>query len=496
MRRTLFLICLSVFAGAALAAPAPAQPAAGADASPSAGASAPEPYRPPDFTAVKWTGDLGGMVQRRMIRVLVPYSKIFYFVDRAVQHGLAYEAGQRFETELNRKLKTGKMKVHLVFLPVARDEMIPALLEGRGDIAVGNLTVTPERLGKVDFSAPSRSGVDEIVVTAPGQPPVATAEDLSGREVYVRPSSSFVEGLNALNARLAAAGKPLVRIRPAPEVLEQDDILEMVAAGLVSATVADNYVAEFWSRIFPGLGLCRTATLRTGGQLGWMFRKNSPALKAEVDAFLGRYPEGSAQRARLMQKYLQSTKWVKPARSEAEFANFQRTVELFRKYSGQYALDFLLMIAEGYQESGLNQKARSPVGAIGIMQLMPPTGRSMKVGDIRQLEPNIHAGIKFVRFMMDQYFEGESLDRLDKGLFACAAYNAGPGRVDGLRKLAAKRGLDPNRWFNNVELVAAERIGRETVQYVSNIYKYYLAYQMSLELVQERSQVKPEGARP
>ncbi len=124
------------------------------------------------------------------------------------------------------------------------------------------------------------------------------------------------------------------------------------------------------------------------------------------------------------------------------------------------------------------------------MQVMPATGSELKVGDIRQIEPNIHAGVKYIRFMMDQFYANEPMDKLNKGLFTFASYNAGPGRMAQLRKEAAKRGLDPNIWFNNVEVVASEKIGRETVQYVSNIYKYYLAYQMIVEQRAEREKAK------
>jgi membrane-bound lytic murein transglycosylase MltF len=131
------------------------------------------------------------------------------------------------------------------------------------------------------------------------------------------------------------------------------------------------------------------------------------------------------------------------------------------------------------------------------MQVMPATGKELAVGDITQVEPNIHAGVKYMRFMMDQFYANEPMDRLNKGLFTFASYNAGPGRLQQLRKLAAKRGLDPNVWFNNVELIAAEKIGRETVTYVANIYKYYLAYRMIAEQHEEREKAKDavkEGA--
>ena len=223
-----------------------------------------------------------------------------------------------------------------------------------------------------------------------------------------------------------------------------------------------------------------------------MIRKNSPQLMVELNAFVARYPEGSLQRNVLLQKYLKSIKYAKEATSMQEIAKFQQIVQFLRKYSGEYGLDYLLMAAQGYQESGLDQNKKSAVGAIGVMQVMPATGKELKVGDITQLEANVQAGVKYIRFMMDQFYANEPMDALNKGLFTFSSYNAGPGRIKQLREQAAKRGLNPNLWFNNVELIAAEKIGRETVQYVSNIYKYYLAYKMFEEQQEERKKAKSE----
>ena len=230
--------------------------------------------------------------------------------------------------------------------------------------------------------------------------------------------------------------------------------------------------------------------MKTDGQTAMMVRKNNPKLLAELNAFLGRYPEGSAQRNVLTQKYLKSVKYAKGATKKEDMARFNQTIAYLKKYSAQYDLDFLLMAAQGYQESGLDQNRRSPVGAIGVMQVMPATGKDMKVGDITKMDANIHAGVKYVRFMMDNFYADEPMERLDKGLFTFASYNAGPGRIRQLRERARKRGLDPNKWFNNVELVAAEAIGRETVQYVSNIYKYYLAYRLVTDQQQQRAKAR------
>jgi membrane-bound lytic murein transglycosylase MltF len=187
---------------------------------------------------------------------------------------------------------------------------------------------------------------------------------------------------------------------------------------------------------------------------------------------------------------------VRNALGDDERKRFGSTLDLFRKYGDRYDIDYLLMMAQGFQESGLDQNAKSAVGAIGVMQIMPATARDLRVGDITQIDPNIHGGVKYIRFMIDQYFKDEPMTPLNKGLFAFAAYNCGPGRVASLRREAAKRGLDPNRWFNNVEIVAADRIGSETVTYVSNIYKYYTAYKLLIAQDEERRKARQEVKKP
>ena len=438
----------------------------------------------------KWTGDLDGMIERRLIRVLTTYSKTTFFIDQGTPRGLVPDAFKLFEDDLNKRLKNEHLRVQVVFVPLAHDELVPALLEGRGDIVAAGTLIADWRREKVDFTNPTRSGVAVIPVTGPGVPPIAGVQDLAGRELYLRPSDVPREAVERFNADLARAGKAPVRVRPAPEVLADEDILEMVAAGLVPMTLVEDHIAEFWQQIFPDLVLHPAAAVRTDAATGMMIRKDSPQLLAELNAFLARNPEGSLARNVLLQKYLKSVKYAKQATSEADLKRLRDVVDLMRKYSDQYELDYLLMAAQGYQESGLDHERRSHVGAVGVMQVMPKTGAELKVGDVSQLEPNIHAGVKYMRFMIDRYYADEPMDALNKGLFAFASYNAGPARIRKLREKAAARGLDPNIWFNNVEIVAAESIGRETVQYVSNIYKYYLAYQMATEQMNARNEAK------
>jgi membrane-bound lytic murein transglycosylase MltF len=503
-----FGIALLVLTGACTKGPSegapqevPSTPAPAAAQADTTSGTAEVPDGPPDPQQVvrakvmqPWKGDLEGMIERRLIRVLTTYSKTGFFIDKGAQFGLVYDSFRQFEDELNTKRANKNIRVQVMILPVSHDDLIPALLEGRGDVVAAGTLITDPRKEQVDFTIPTATGVVAVAVTGPGAAPVARVEDLAGREVYVRPSMVMPQGVERFNAALAGKGLPPVTIRPAPEVLADEDILEMVNAGLVGTTIAFDHVASFWQQVLPKLVINRSAALKTDGQLAWMVRKDSPQLKAELNAYITRYPQGSARRNILLQKYLKSAKYAKEAMSETESRKLQSTAEIFRKYSEQYSVDYLLMAAQGYQESQLNQNAKSPVGAVGMMQLMPATGKDMKVGDIALLEPNIHAGVKYFRFMMDQYYKDEPMDKLNKGLFTFASYNAGPGRIRQLRKRAADRGLDPNTWFNNVELLAAESIGRETVQYVSNIYKYYLAYQLYAE--QREARLKAKQAVP
>ncbi|HEU4516638.1 MAG TPA: transporter substrate-binding domain-containing protein [Steroidobacteraceae bacterium] len=442
------------------------------------------------FALAPWKGDLDGMIERRYIRVLTTYSRTSFLIDQGTQRGLVPDAFRLFEDDLNKKLKNKHLRVQVVFVPVAHDELVPALLEGRGDVVAAGTLISDWRKESVDFTNPTRSGVAIIPVTGPGKPPVATVQDLAGRELYLRRSELPRGAVDRFNADLAKAGKAPVRVRYAPEVLSDEDMLEMVNAGLVEATLVEDYIAEFWKQVFPDIVLNPAAAVRTDGQVGMMVRKGSPQLLAELNAFLARYPQGSLTRNVLLQKYLKSVKYAKSATSGDDIQRFREVVGFLRKYGDQYGIDYLLVAAQGYQESGLDHTRRSHVGAIGVMQVMPKTGAEMKVGDVRQIEPNIHAGVKYIRFMMDHYYANEPMDALNKGLFAFASYNAGPARIRGLREKAAVRGLDPNKWFNNVEVVAAESIGRETVQYVSNIYKYYLAYQMVVENMKEVDSAK------
>ncbi|MCB2229070.1 MAG: lytic transglycosylase F [Desulfarculaceae bacterium] len=444
-----------------------------------------------------WKGDLEGMVKRRAVRALVVYSKTNYFLDGLTERGLTYEAMQQFEKYLNQQLrKQGKkkkhLKVHVLLFPVARDKLLPYLAEGKGDIAAAMLTVTPGRQKLVAFTNPFAKDVKELVVTGPGAPKIAKLEDLAGKRVYVRTSSSYAESLKRLNKEFKKKGLKPVRIEPADENLETEDILEMVNAGLIKITVADNYLAEFWAKIFKQIKLHQKVYVDQGGTIAWAIRKDSPQLMKMLNGFVKGHKAGTLMGNILIKRYLENTKFARNLMAPEEIKRFDQTIKYFRKYSGEYGFDWLMITALAYQESRLNQKLRSSAGAIGVMQILPSTaaGAPIEIKNITVLDRNIHAGVKYLRFIYDQYFKDDKkMDQLDKVLFTFAAYNAGPARVEQLRRRAVKMGLNPNVWFRNVEQAAARVIGRETVQYVANIYKYYIAYRMIMHQRSERAKL-------
>jgi membrane-bound lytic murein transglycosylase MltF len=437
---------------------------------------------------IEWTGDYDDMVARRVIRVLVVYSKTYYFLDGFVQRGATYDGLKLFEDWVNKEAGTSTLKVHVIPVPVTRDRLLPALNEGLGDIAASGITITPERKKLVDFSDPFLSDVKEIVVTGPSAPALGSIDDLSGKEIYVRTSSSYRESLEELNRSFQQAGKPLINLTPAEEYLEDEDLLEMVNAGLIETVVVDEHKAEFWDQIYENIVLHPDIAVRTQGAIGWAFRKGSPKLAETINRFVAKHKKGTLMGNITLKRYLKDTKRIKNVLAETDKARYADTVRFFEKYATQYGFDTLMVVAQGYQESGLDQNLVSHRGAVGIMQLLPSTAADKSVGipDIKSADNNVHAGIKYMRWIRDTYFNDGSVDDINKTLFSFASYNAGPNRIRGLRNKAAERGLDRNIWFRNVEIIASEDIGRETVDYVSNIYKYYAAY----KLLEEREQIR------
>lgn len=458
----------------------------------------------PDMPGFKtWTGDFDGIAERRVVRILVPYSKTIYFIDGGQQLGTAVELGTALETWLNEKFKKKKEteKFRVAYVPVTRSELLPALVEGRGDVVSADLTITPARQAIIDFADPLASGVMETLVTGPAAPPVTSLDDLGGKEIFVRKTSSYYEHLTALNAERKQAGKPEILVKEIDENLEDEDILEMVNAGLLPWAVADRFNARIWAEVFDKLTVRDDIAISTGGDLAFGIRKDSPKLKEVLGGFVKEHKVGTTFGNILKKRYYQSDKMVRTAYAPAEIAKFQALRLLFQTYAEQYNFDPLLLAAQGYQESQLDQSQRSPRGAVGIMQLLPSTAADKAVGITgigESEERNIEAGAKYLRHLSEVYITDTGPRPLDRMLLTLAAYNAGPGNLRKFRKAATDMGLDPDVWFGNVENGAAKIVGRETVQYVGNIYKYYIAYSMYADRLAERKDAASDvhGGQP
>lgn len=428
----------------------------------------------------RWTGDLEELVERRTIRLLTVHSPGRFYLEEGRGRGIVAEMAARYEKFVNEQLGRNHIKVYVVVIPVARDQLIPALLEGRGDLVSAGLTITEERLKQVDFSIPVSKPLNEILVTGPSAPRVEALDDLAGEILYLREDSSYYESVEALNVGLVERGLEPITIKALPGALEDDDLIEMVNAGLIPWAVVDDYKPLLWKDVFKNLRVRDDLVFREGGRIGWAMRPGTPELKASVDAFLKNNREGTLFGNIMRNRYIRDFDWAANALSEEDYARFNNLEEIFRRYGETYGIEYLFAAAQGYQESRLNQEVRSSAGAVGVMQLLPATAadRNVDIPDIENVDSNIHAGIKYMDFLRDRYFSSPDITPLNQALLALGAYNAGPARMISMRKTAAEQGYDPNVWFDNVELVAAQEIGRETVQYVSNIFRYYLTYRM------------------
>src|SRR5271169_1307496 len=438
------------------------------------------------------TGDLDEMAKDRNIRALVILNPIGFFYDKGQPRGVMYEALEEFQKFANQKLKTGKLDVKVTFLPMRVDQIEAALTEGVGDIIASGIVVTPDREKRVAFSTPIQTDVTQIIVTGPGFCPVSTLADLGGKEVYANPLTTYYENLKKANEELQKAGKTPIVVKAADPNLTDDDLVQMVNAGLIPATVTTKQRADLWSKVLDHIQPHPELVLASGVQLAWAMRKSNPQLKQVVDEFVGSHSIGTSFGNTLLRRYLQNTQWVKNSTSGEELKKFQINLALFQKYAGEYGFDYLMIAALGYQESLLDQSKKNPSGAVGIMQVIPKYAAAspISISDVATTDGNIHAGVKMLRNIEDTYFNDPKIDALNKTLFVFASYNAGPNRIARLRKKTADQGLDPDVWFNNVELVAAKDIGQETVTYVANIYKYYVAYKLALEQSQVTQKAK------
>ncbi len=440
-----------------------------------------------------WPGDFSEIMDRRLVRVLVNQSHTSFFFDGPTAKGVVAELLREFEKDLNRRIKVGKRPFHVVAIPVNWNEVVSMLEEGRAEIAAASLIPTPELRERVLFADPIYANFNEVVVTSSKSAKIRTLEDLSGKRVYVQRSRSHWQSLLDLNESFELRGLKRMELVPLADHLEQEDILQLVNHGLIPISVVNDFIAESWSRVLDDVVVHLDLAIGVRRQLAWAMRKDSPGLKPYVDRFIKNHRQGTVLGNIMIRRYLNSTKHLEEAIDPSP-DELQKLISLFKKYAERYGFDYLMLAAQGYQESRLDQSMRSKAGAVGIMQLLPSTAADKSVGipNIYNIENNIHAGAKYLRHLIDVYFNDPEIDEANQFFFALAGYNAGPNRINQMRKVAAGMGYDPNLWFENVEVVVAQKVSPEPTQYVRNIYKHYVSYTLAQEQQVERQRLKQD----
>jgi membrane-bound lytic murein transglycosylase MltF len=473
------LVLLLLIACGPAVAPARSQSIPSAVRSPEVAHQSSDAALPVHF--IRDTGDLDSMVKRGSIRALVLYSRSGFFYVNGKPEGIYYEALQYFEKFVNQKLHT-RQHVQVTFIPVRPDQIKAALTQGVGDIIAYGVIETAEREHQVAFSIPIQTGVKQIVVTQKNSGALSSLANLGGKKIFVNPLSAYYGNLEKVNDSLRKQGKSPILIQKADPNLMDEDLLEMVNAGILPATVTLAERAALWASVLPNIVSQPNLIVANGGDLAWAMREGNPKFKELVDEWVKTHAAGTSFGNTLIRRYIESNQWITNPTSEVEIRKFNALANFFKTYSSQYGFDYLMVMAQGYQESMLNQAARNG-GAVGIMQVKPSTAAAapISIPNVMSAENNIHAGVKVLREIAESYFSDPKIDAQNRLLFTFAAYNAGPNRIAGLRKEASAQGLDPNKWFGNVELLVSEKVGQTTVQYVSNIYKYYVAYKLVVE---------------
>jgi len=438
-------------------------------------------YISPEFARVPFTGDLKEIKSRKVIRALVTYGKADFFMRDGGLHGIQVDLLRLLEKDINKGIRKADQKIKVKYIPVSFDQLLPALKDGRGDIAAAFLTATPQRTEYVNISSAAQLIANEILVTNNNILPPSSLQDLSGKELYLLKNSSYIEHVKQLNAKLYGQGLKPIKVIEADANLLSEDLLEMVNSGTIKMTVIDDFKGQLWQRVLPNIRLHDNISVFRNAQLGWAVRKENAELFSYINSFITRKAKkGTLLGNMLFNQYYKNTSWIKSNVQNNARDRFNQLAPTFKKYGKQYDFDFLALAAQGYQESKLNNKLVSHRGAVGIMQLLPSTAKDMGIKNIRQAEQNIMAGAKYMDWLRKHYVNQEDLTPENRLALSWAAYNAGPATLKKMRKLAKKMGLDPNIWFGNVELAAGRIVGSETVLYVSNIYKYYVAYHMTI----------------
>jgi membrane-bound lytic murein transglycosylase MltF len=434
-----------------------------------------------------WSGSYSEMFQRGEIRMAVPYDRTIYINDKGTPRGLSIQISKGLAKWINAKYSSqlkGKL-ISIKLVPTISAELLNSLISGRADIAVGDIGLYEPISNSHDLIVNHASRVEqEVLVTGPSSPVLQKMTDLSGQTVYGSRNTNFQMTLGALNEELRRDGRPPVNLISPLGDLDDEDLLEMLNAGLIQYVIVGNWKFKLWQSIYKNIVMHEELSVKDVGWIGWVVRANNQDLNDDLSGFYQSDEFDQSRRAFRQEDYKEHLKGLKDPIDKMAWARFESMRPLFNKFGAEYKLNPLFIASLGFQETLLNQSAVSGVGAIGVMQLMPATGMSLGVGDIHLLEPNIHAGADYMNQLVTKYFPDAQFEGNNRSLFAVASYNIGPNNVAKAREQAKQLGFNPNQWFGNVEFIATERMGYEPMIYVRNVYKYFMSYRLKLKEIQ------------
>ncbi|WP_317987888.1 MltF family protein [Hyalangium gracile] len=435
-----------------------------------------------EYASERFTGDLAAIRKRGVLRVLTRNNPITYFLHRGEQYGFDFELARAAAEEMGVRLE--------IVVPPSRDLLIPWLNEGRGDVIAASLTVTPERSAEVAFSRPYLF-VEEVLVQRASGPKLASLAELKGQKIHVRASSSYHSTLLALQKTHGP-----FEIVQEPEDLETEALLDRVAEGEIPFTVADSHLLTAEQSYRDGLEAAfplpvEGAPASKEGSRGIAFavRKDATKLRGFLDGFVKKMYRGTLYNM-WRKRYFENSRRVTEAKVErVEVSGTLSPYDsIFQSYSSRYGMDWRLMAAQAYQESRFNPKLKSWVGAIGLFQVMPATGRQLGFRKLEDPDEGTHAGVMYMQQLVNRFEPGIPFKHRLR--FALASYNAGYGHVQDARRIAREKGWNPDKWFGHVEkaMLLLERPqyyrrarygycrGSEPVKYVSEIQNRYVSY--------------------
>ena len=416
-------------------------------------------------------------LSRNEIRIAVPYDPTIYVDAKGKPTGISVQVAKNFGMWLSENYKR---KISVTLVPTLPGKLIDSLDTGAADIAFGYLGQYHDRLNfPVYLSTSHAEHQKQVLVSAHNSPLINSADDLSGKLVCLGRQVRS-NALMKLNEKLAQEGRAPVILYKDQVGLDDEAMLQMVNDGLIPYAMGTEFRVDLWKPYLTNVKVYQDIRYDIGGNIGWAIRSKDKWLQEDIGSFSSSELNTEALLMFDQDAFKNQKSGLKDPKGKEEWARFVSMRPIFEKYGNQYHLNPLLLASFGFQETMLNQALISPGGAIGVMQLNAATGDAMNVGNIHEVDSNIHAGAKYLNDLVSDNFKEDGLDNSNRTLFAIASYNLGPKNIEKARNEAARRGFDPNKWFLNVEMTTAALFGMMTMNYVRNVYKYFVVYQLSL----------------